>query len=132
MPNALIVSLDDSRVLSLQGMTSVLSRLYGAEALAEGDKPFSTIDGYCVVAVPEDGRPRFQAMGMDHSIALEGTQEAIDLVLAEVRQVLPDDHPRVIGVQSEHDLYVDLPVGVTAGQVTTGWKEIDAGLDDFS
>lgn len=55
---------------------------------------------------------------------LDGLPDQNERVAAALRAVIPADAPRIVAIDPDRNAFVDLPAGVTAEQISAGWRDV--------
>lgn len=84
-------------------------------------------DEFDINIAPKD-ESRFRVAKLQSgSITVNGLPAQNAVVAAIVRSLLPTDHARVVAVDPEANVYVDLVDGITADEIAEGWRNIAEG-----
>lgn len=120
----IISAIDDSPMPEREQLLDTLRRHFGADRV-ELFLPRSA--DFDLNVTPRDAPP-FRVTALDPAtLTLDGLPDQNAVVAALVRQLLPDDFPRVIAFEPDGNVYVDLVPGITPAQIESGWRDISEG-----
>ncbi|WEG08612.1 hypothetical protein PU630_15410 [Microbacterium horticulturae] len=119
----IISAIDNSSLLSAQELLRVLGAQFGTDNVK-----LHTSENRFQINVEVPGEPPFQVVAPnDKQLDSEGTEVQDLQVAVAVRQALPVDAPRIVALQPESYVFVDLTPGITAEEIRTGWRDISEG-----
>lgn len=120
----IISAIDDSPMPEREPLAEVLGRQFGRDRVQMFLPRSAEFD---LNMTPEDAPP-FRVTALDAAtLTVDGTPEQNTVVAALVRELLPDDFPRVIAFEPDGNVFVDLVPGITAEQVAGGWRDVAEG-----
>lgn len=120
----ILTSMDDSPILDPPATLRALVDLFGQNSVAAPryeETPYSEIS----VDIDPPGEPGFSVrLGQGRSaVGIDGMLDQNVRVIAALRAVIPAGTARIVALDPDRGVFVDLPAGVTADQISSGWQD---------
>lgn len=125
----IITAVDKSPLPNQSTVLEFLALRYGQDQvrLSEGNMEAEKVD-YSVIVQPV-GSTSFvvdKSRGVE-TLAINGTPEQNAEFAVGIRAALPEDFPRIVAVDSDHDGFVDLHPGIRTDQIVGMWRGFSEG-----
>lgn len=123
----IISAIDRSPMPDQEALTAAVEGEFGDDAVQLVIPRVAGVSEFDLNVHPRDDSPFTIARFRNGSVSSDGTPEQNAVVAALVRSLLPSSFPRVVAIEPDGGVYVDLDAGITADEVASGWRDIALG-----